>query len=200
VERAFGPLCTNRPIRQDYLDEFVRSEIILLDDPSLIQAEVDRRRETAQKADLLCTREGELRREQPRVEKSSERLVTAYQGVHDASQLRQRKPAFQKQTQAVESELESMKVATVNKTKYLQLAESLAGFRSKPRVRAEALDFACDSRCFDYWSTRSWWEAAGLDGAIRSRCRIPGGSLFIRRRSPNQSRTQSIFCFDKGQR
>jgi site-specific DNA recombinase len=142
--RLNGPLCTNRPIRQDYLDQFVWSEIIrLLDDPGLIQAEIERRREAAQKADPLRQREEELRREQARVERSSERLVTAYQeGLLTLSQLRQRMPALQKQTQAVESELQSLKMAAVDQAKYLQLAESLAGFRSKLRVRAEALDIA----------------------------------------------------------
>src|SRR5215470_12342200 len=47
-----GPVCRNRPIRQDYLDEFVWREIIrLLDDPALIQREIDRRMEAARKAD-----------------------------------------------------------------------------------------------------------------------------------------------------
>src|ERR1022692_4337312 len=109
--RLNGPVCTNRPIRQDYLDTFVWSEIIrLLEDTGLIQTEIDRRRETAQKADPLRKREEELRREQARVEKSSERLVTAYQeGLLTLPQLRQRMPALQKQTQAVESELQSLK-------------------------------------------------------------------------------------------
>jgi site-specific DNA recombinase len=142
--RLNGPVCTNRPIRQDYLDTFVWSEIIrLLEDPGLIQTEIDRRREAAQKADPLRKREEELRREQSRVEKSSERLVTAYQeGLLTLAQLRQRMPALQKQTQAVESELQSLKMAAVDEAKYLQLAESLAGFRSKLRVQAEVLDIA----------------------------------------------------------
>ena len=142
--RLNGPVCTNRPIRQDYLDEFVWSEIIrLLEGPELIQTEIDRRREAAQKADPLRKREEELHREQARMEKSSERLVTAYQeGLLTLSQLRQRMPSLQKQTQAVESELQSLKMAAVDEAKYLQLAESLAGFRSKLRVRAEVLDIA----------------------------------------------------------
>jgi site-specific DNA recombinase len=140
--RLNGPVCINRPIRQDSLDQFVWSEIIrLLEDPGLVQTEIDRRREAAQKADPLRKREEELRREQARVEKSSERLVTAYQeGLLTLPQLRQRMPSLQKQTQAVESELQSLKMAAVDEAKYLQLAESLAGFRSKLRVRAEALD------------------------------------------------------------
>jgi site-specific DNA recombinase len=122
----------------------VWSEIIrLLEDPGLIQNEIDCRREAAKKADPLRKREEELHREQARVEKSSERLVTAYQeGLLTLSQLRQRMPTLQKQTQAVESELQSLKMAAVDEAKYLQLAESLAGFRSKLRVRAVVLDIA----------------------------------------------------------
>jgi site-specific DNA recombinase len=61
--RLNGPVCTNRPIRQDYLDKFVWGEIIrLLEDPGLIQTEIDHRREAAQKADPLRKREEELRR------------------------------------------------------------------------------------------------------------------------------------------
>src|SRR6266496_1597955 len=142
--RLNGPVCTNRPIRQDYLDRFVWDEIIrLLEDPGLIQTEIDRRREAAQKADPWHKREEELRREQARVEKSSERLVTAYQeGLPTLPQLRQRLPPLQKQTQAVESALQSLKMAAVDEAKYLQLAESLSGFRSKLRTRAEVLDIA----------------------------------------------------------
>ena len=56
--RLNGPVCTNRPVRQDYLDQFVWSEIIrLLEDPELIQTEIDRRREAARKADPLRKRE-----------------------------------------------------------------------------------------------------------------------------------------------
>ena len=50
--------------------------------------------------------------------------MTAYQeGLLTLPQLRQRMPALQKQTQAVESELESLKMAAVDEAKYLQLAE-----------------------------------------------------------------------------
>src|SRR5215471_2138886 len=60
-------------------------------------AEIDRRREAARNADPLRKREEELRREHVRVEKSGERLVTAYQeGLVTLPQLRQRMPALQK--------------------------------------------------------------------------------------------------------
>ena len=57
-------------------------------------------------------------------------------------QLRQRMPALQKQAQAIESELQSLEMAAVDEARYLQLAESLAGFRNKLRCRADTLDIA----------------------------------------------------------
>src|SRR5947209_5539519 len=76
--RLRGPVCANRPLRQDALAEFVWDQIIrLLEDPRLVQSEIDRRRETARNADPLRKRDEELRREKARLEKSSERLITA---------------------------------------------------------------------------------------------------------------------------
>jgi site-specific DNA recombinase len=142
--RLRGPVCTNRPIRQDYLDQFVWTEIIrLLEGPELIEAEIDRRRAAARNADPLRKRQEELHREQVRIEKNSERLVTAYQeGLVTLPQLRQRMPALQKQAQAIGSELQSLEMAAVDQARYLQLAESLGDFRTKLRARANTLDIA----------------------------------------------------------
>ncbi len=140
--RLKGPVCTNRPIRQDALDEFVWKEIIrLLEDPMLVQGEIDRRQQAAQNADPLRKREEALRREQARLEKCSDRLISAYQeGLVTLPQWRHRMPELRKQAQAVESELQSLEMATLDQAKYLQLAETLATFRSRLRARAETLD------------------------------------------------------------
>ncbi len=140
--RLKGPVCTNRPIRQDALDEVVWNEIMrLLEDPTLIQGEIDRRREVARNTDPLRKRGEELHREQARLENNIDRLVTAYQEeLVTLPQLRQRMPQLRKQAQAIESELQSLEMAAVDEAKYLQLAESLGAFRSKLRSRAETLD------------------------------------------------------------
>jgi len=140
--RLKGPVCTNRPVRQDSLDQFVWDEMIrLLDDPVLVQAEIDRRREAARQANPLRKRDEELRREQARLEKSIERLINAYQeGLVTLPQLRHRMPELRRQIQAVESELHSLEMAAVDEARYLQLAETLATFRGKLRARAETLD------------------------------------------------------------
>jgi site-specific DNA recombinase len=140
--RLNGPLCTNRPVRQDHLDEIVWEQVVrLLEDGTLIQSEIDRRREVAQNTDPRRQRGQGLRREQARLENHIERLVSAYQeGLVTLAQLRQRMPDLQKRSQAVESELHSLEMAVVDETRYLKLAESLAGFRTKLRVRAQTLD------------------------------------------------------------
>jgi site-specific DNA recombinase len=61
-------------------------------------------------------------------------------GLLTLPQLRQRMPGLRKQAQAVESEVQSLEMAAADQAKYLQLAECLAGFRSKLRLRAETLD------------------------------------------------------------
>jgi site-specific DNA recombinase len=140
--RLNGPLCTNRPVRQDYLDQIVWEQVIrLLEDGTLIQSEIDRRREVAQNTDPRRQRGQGLRREQARLENHMERLVSAYQeGLVTLAQLRQRMPDLQKRSQAVESELHSLEMAVVDETRYLKLAENLTGFRTKLRVRAQTLD------------------------------------------------------------
>jgi len=65
-----GPVCDHRPIRQDYLDEFVWKEVLrLLEDPRLIQQELSRRLEAAKGADPLRQRQEQLRKEHSRLEK-----------------------------------------------------------------------------------------------------------------------------------
>jgi len=140
--RLKGPVSTNRPVRQDSLDQIVWDEIIRLsDDPSLIQSEIDRRRQTAFETNPSRKREEELRREQARLEKNMERIISAYQeALVTLPQLRQRMPELHRQIHAVEAELHSLEIAAVDDARYLQLAETLATFRGKLRARAETLD------------------------------------------------------------
>jgi site-specific DNA recombinase len=137
-----GALCNNRPVRQDYLDEFVWREIVrLLEDPTLVQAEIDRRMESARKADPLRHRQQHLQQQQVRLQNGIERLLTAYQEeLLSLAQLRQRMPALRKQQQATDSELRSLELAAADQSRYLRLTETLTEFCAKLRGRAETLD------------------------------------------------------------
>ena len=137
-----GPVCTNQPIRQDYLDQFVWQEIIrVLEEPELIQAEIQRRLEAAQKSDPVLKREQSLRRELTRLETSTERLLTAYQeNLLTLAELRRRMPELRKQQQAIQSELTSMELAASDQSRYLRLTHTLTEFRERLHTKSETMD------------------------------------------------------------
>ena len=137
-----GAVCDNPPIRQDHLDEVVWKELLrLLEDPGLIQAELDRRMEAARNADPLRQREENLRREQSRLAKSMDRLLTAYQeGLIALDQLRSRMPELRQQEQAVQSELQSLETMAADQTRYLRLVETLGDFRARLHEKADTLN------------------------------------------------------------
>ena len=137
-----GAVCDNPPVRQDHLDAVVWKELVrLLEDPSVIQEELNRRVEAARKADPLKQRQESLRREQARLEKRMDRLLNAYQeGLMSLGQLRCRMPELRKQQQAVQTELQSLETVATDPAQCLRLVESLADFRSRLQMRADTLE------------------------------------------------------------
>ncbi|HEY2202381.1 MAG TPA: recombinase family protein, partial [Solirubrobacteraceae bacterium] len=137
-----GPRCTSRPVRQDLLDQIVWSEVIrLLEDPALIQQELDRRLAAARAADPTKQREHTLQRESVRVSKSIERVLTAYQeDLVSLEQLRERMPPLRQREQALRTELQSIADQTRERAAYLSLAETLSAFLTRLRVAADTLD------------------------------------------------------------
>jgi len=83
-------------VRQDLLDQIIWAEVVrLLEDPTLIQQELDRRLAAARSSDPTKHREQSLQNQLTRVGKSLERLLTAYQeGLLSLEQLRERIPAL----------------------------------------------------------------------------------------------------------
>jgi site-specific DNA recombinase len=137
-----GAVCDNPPVRQDHLDDVVWKELLrLLEDPSLIQKELDRRLQAAQNADPLKQREGQLQRDRARMAKSMDRLLTAYQeDLVSFEQLRTRMPELRKKDQAIQAELQSLETASADQTKYLRLVETLSDFNSRLRAREAMLE------------------------------------------------------------
>ena len=139
-----GAVCDNKPIPQEQLDAVVWQEIMrLLEDPSLLQAELDRRLHAAQTTDPLKRREDALRRDQARLTKSMERLLTGYQeNLITLEELRCRMPDLRKQQRANEAELQSLEMTAVDPTRNLRLVETLAQFRIRLRARGNVLEVA----------------------------------------------------------
>ena len=139
-----GTVCDNPPVRQDHLDEVVWKELLrLLEDPSLIQKELDRRLEAAKNTDPLKQREGQLQRDRARMAKNMDRLLSAYQeDLVSLEQLRSRMPELRKKDQAIQAELQSLETASADQTKYLRLVETLSDFNARLRARATLLEVA----------------------------------------------------------
>jgi site-specific DNA recombinase len=137
-----GAVCDNPPVRQDHLDAVVWKELVrLLEDPSVMQEELNRRLEAARKADPLKQREELLEREAARLEKNMDRLLNAYQeGVVSLEQLRGRMPELRKQQQAIQAERQSLQAAATDQAHCLRLVETLTGFCAQLRSRANTLD------------------------------------------------------------
>ena len=140
--RLSGSICNNRPVRQDLLDEVVWTEIVrLLEDPRLIQNEIERRLAAAREADPTKRREEGLRRDVVRIRKSIDRLLTAYQeGLLPIEELRERMPQLRRRQQASTAELQAIADQSVTRTAYLRLAETLNTFLTRLRSSASALD------------------------------------------------------------
>jgi site-specific DNA recombinase len=137
-----GPVCDNRPIRQDLLDQVVWAEIVrLLEDPSLIQNELDRRLAAARTADPARQRENVLQRDAARTRKSIDRLLTAYQEeLLSLDELRRRMPELRQREHALQTELQAILDQVSDRAVYLRLAETLSAFLAKLRGAAGTLD------------------------------------------------------------
>jgi site-specific DNA recombinase len=137
-----GPRCQSRPVRQDLLDEIVWTEVIrLLEDPTLIQQELDRRLAVARAADPTRQREQALQRELVRVGKSIARMLTAYQeDLLSLEQLRERMPLLRQREQTLRTELQAIADQTRERATYLRLAETLSAFLARLRIAADTLN------------------------------------------------------------
>jgi site-specific DNA recombinase len=137
-----GAVCDSRPIRQDLLDQIVWEEVIhLIEDPTLIQAELDRRLDAARAAEPTRRRQESLERELTRIGKSMERLVTAYQeDLLSLDEVRRRMPELRAREQSMRAALQAILDQAADRMSFLRLAETLTAFLKRLHQSAEALE------------------------------------------------------------
>ena len=138
-----GSVCDNgRLVRQDLIDQIVWAEVIrLLEDPTLIQQELERRLAAARASDPTKNREQSLQRELVRVGNSIERILNAYQEqLLSLEQLRERMPPLRQREQTVRTELQAIADQAGDRAMFLRLAETLTAFLSRLRDAADTLD------------------------------------------------------------
>ncbi|HEX4548148.1 MAG TPA: recombinase family protein, partial [Pseudomonas sp.] len=139
-----GPVCDSRPIRQDLLDQIVWQEVIhLIEDPTLIQAELDRRLDAARAAEPTKRRQEALERELTRIRKSMERLLTAYQeDLLSLDELRRRMPELRAREESMRAERQAILDQAADRMSFLRLAETLTAFLQRLCQSAETLEIA----------------------------------------------------------
>ena len=139
-----GAVCDCRPVRQDLLDRIVWQEVIhLIEDPTLIRAELDRRLDAARAAEPTKRRQEALERELTRIRKSMERLLTAYQeDLLSLDELRRRMPELRAREQSVRAERQAILDQAADQISFLRLAETLTAFLQRLRQSAETLEIA----------------------------------------------------------
>ena len=124
--RNLAARCTNgRFVRQDLLDQIVWAEVIrLLEDPTLIQQELDRRLVAARASIRQSNASKPWSENCTRVGKSIERLLNAYQEeLVSLEQLRERMPALRQREQALRAELQAIADQANDRAMFLRLAE-----------------------------------------------------------------------------
>jgi serine/threonine protein kinase len=137
-----GPVCDNgRFVRQDLLDQIVWAEVMkLLEDPTLIQSELDHRLAAARSSDPAQKRVQSLQRELVHVGKGIERLLTAYQEeLMSIDQMRERMPVLRHRDQALRAELQAIADQANERAVFLRLAETLTAFLNRLRSAADTL-------------------------------------------------------------
>jgi site-specific DNA recombinase len=139
--RPEGRVCENRPVRLEEVDELVWARVLgLLEDPALIQAEIDRRLQTMRATHPATGRRDALERDLTRAQTALRRLLDGYQEqLITLEELRARTPELRKREATVQAQLDALDAELHDAETYLKLTETLAGFRARLSANAENL-------------------------------------------------------------
>ena len=136
-----GRKCNCRPLRQDYLDDIVWQKVLeLLQDPGLIQKEIDKRIKETKKSNPLIDQKTVLLKQKSKLSKAMDKLLDAYQeGLIPIDQLRKRMPELQKRTTTTERELANLEAHELALDNRLQLLD-VASFTKNLHQNINHLD------------------------------------------------------------
>ena len=139
--RPEGRVCENRPVRLAEVDELVWQRVLaLLEDPALIQAEIDRRLQTMRANHPATGRRDALERDLTRAQSAIRRLLDGYQEqLVTLEELRARTPELRKRQATVRAQLDALDAELHDAESYLKLTETLDGFRARLTTNAESL-------------------------------------------------------------
>lgn len=133
--------CNCKPLRQDYLDNVVWQQIVqLLEDPMLIQREVEKRVEETRKVSPVLKQKEAILGQRSKLSQAMDKLLDAYQeGLITIGQLRTRMPELQKRVKTTEKELENLKNHELALDQRLQYLD-VESFKNQLGVNVNQLD------------------------------------------------------------
>ena len=139
--RPEGRVCRSRPVRLDEIDELVWTQVLaLLENPELIQAEIDRRLQALRAEHPASHRRDRLQRDLTRAQNALRRLIDGYQEqLITLEELRARMPELRKREATLRAELDALDTELHNAETYLKLTETLDAFQARLSTNAEQL-------------------------------------------------------------
>jgi site-specific DNA recombinase len=144
--RPQGRVCHNRPVRMAEVDELVWGQVLaLLENPTLIEAEIQRRLATVRAADPASQRREGLQRDLARAQNAVRRLIDGYQEqLITLEELRARSPELRKREATLRAQLDALDAELHNAETYLKLTETLERFSA--RLTANAAELTIEQR------------------------------------------------------
>src|SRR5262249_44212672 len=132
------------PVRQDALDALVWDEVIrLLENPSLVRQEIDRRLAALRTEHPVTVQRESLVKALTRIRRTIARLIEAYQeDLLSLEELRTRMPPLRQREATAETQLAAFEAELTDAETYVTLAESLEGFLAKLHDSAQTLALA----------------------------------------------------------
>ena len=133
--------CACRPIRVEDLDEAVWGQVErLLENPALINAELQRRREESRRQDPARQRHEQLQRNAQRAGQQIDKLLDAYQeGLLGLEELRQRIPALRKKQTTAQKEMEEARWRALADAQLEELGQTVESFLRRLKHTAQTI-------------------------------------------------------------
>jgi len=125
-----GRVCSNKPVRADYLDTVVWDHITgLLADPALIRAEISKRLDAARTADPATRQRQRLELEQAKATTAITAMIEAYsEQLITIDELRARMPHLRARQANLRGQIDAIDTQAADRGAYLQLANNLESF------------------------------------------------------------------------
>ncbi|MBC2586876.1 recombinase family protein [Rhodococcus aetherivorans] len=134
-----GRVCTNRPVRADYLDAVVWDHITaMLGDPQLIRTEIDKRLATAKFSDPTVTQRKRLELALTKAGAGIAAMVEAFgEQLITIDELRARMPDLRAREVNLRNQIHALDSQLADREAYLALAADLEGFLAQLHDKAE---------------------------------------------------------------